>query len=76
MTSVGEMSLEELKKFVNDAIYERLTKSLGQFEFPDEPDDDDHLSWDEVRALADKHRWTPPPGSKTSIELLREDRDS
>ncbi|MBR8837219.1 MAG: aminopeptidase P family protein [Stigonema ocellatum SAG 48.90 = DSM 106950] len=23
----------------------------------------------------DRHRWTPPPGAKSSLELLREDRD-
>ncbi|MCC6973766.1 MAG: hypothetical protein IT322_07140, partial [Anaerolineae bacterium] len=45
------------------------------FEIPDESDEDDGLTWDEVRASVERHRWTPPPGAKTSLELLREDRE-
>jgi hypothetical protein len=33
------------------------------------------VSWDEIRALAERHRWSPP-GAKSPLKLLREDRDS
>jgi hypothetical protein len=56
-------------------IDERLTRALGAFEEPDE-DDEDELTWDEIRANVEKHRWTPPPGAKSSLELLREDRNT
>jgi hypothetical protein len=76
MKTIAEMTLEELKKLIDDAIDERLTQLLGTFEVPDEPDEDNNRTWDEIRASVERHRWTPPPGAKSSLELLREDRDS
>ena len=75
MDTIATMTLEDLKKFVDDAIDERLTRLLGTFEIPEEPDEGDDLTWDEIRANVERHRWTPPPGAKSSLELLREDRD-
>lgn len=75
MTTIANMTLDELKKFVEETLDERLTRLLGTFEIPDESDEDDGLTWDEVRASVERHRWTPPPGAKTSLELLREDRE-
>ncbi|MCC6973385.1 MAG: hypothetical protein IT322_05160, partial [Anaerolineae bacterium] len=72
MTTIANMTLDELKKFVEETLDERLTRLLGTFEIPDESDEDDGLTWDEVRASVERHRWTPPPGAKTSLELLRE----
>ncbi len=74
--TIAQMTFDELKKFVEDTIDERLTRLLGAFEIPDEPDESDSLSWDEVRAAVERHRWTPPSGAKSSLEFLREDRDS
>lgn len=76
MTTIANMTLEDLKKFVEDTIDERLTRLLGTFEIPDESDEENALTWDEIRALVERHRWTPPPGAKSSLELLREDRES
>jgi hypothetical protein len=76
MTTISDMTLEELKKLINEAVDERLTQLLDTFEIPEEPDEDDNLTWDEIRAFVERHRWTPPPGAKSSLELLREDRDS
>ncbi|MBC8171141.1 MAG: hypothetical protein H7X77_05700 [Anaerolineae bacterium] len=66
------MTLDELKVFVDAAIDERLTRMLGHFELPETSQGD--LTWDEIRQLADQHRWTPPPGAKSSQDFLREDR--
>ncbi len=76
MATIANMTYEELKALIEETIYEQLTKSLGEFEIPDSTDEDDGLSWDEIRANVEAHRWTPPPGAKSSLELLREDRDS
>lgn len=75
-STIGNMTFDELKSFVERTIDERLTRLLGEFEMLDEPDEDDGLSWDEIRAEVERHRWTPPPGARSSLELLREDRDS
>lgn len=74
-TTIGKMTFDQLKQFVEDTIDERLTRLLGAFEMPDEPDEDDNLTWEEIRASVERYRWTPPPGAKSSLELLREDRD-
>jgi hypothetical protein len=74
--TIAQMTLDELKKFVEDTIEERLTRMLGAFEIADEDDAEDGMTWDEIRASVERHRWTPPTGTKTASELLREDRDS
>lgn len=76
MNTIAEMTREELKQFIEDLIDEKLTRALGVFEIPDEDDEGEELAWDEIRANVEKHRWTPPAGSKTSLEFLREDRES
>jgi hypothetical protein len=74
MATIANMTIDELKRFVEETIDERLTRLLGTFEIPD--DEDDNLTWDEIRASVERNRWTPPPGAKSSLELLREDRES
>jgi hypothetical protein len=75
MITIANMTTEDLKQFVEALIDERLTRLLGAFEIPEETEANDDLTWDEIRADVDRHRWTPPPGAKSSLELLREDRD-
>jgi hypothetical protein len=74
MTTIANMTLEDLKKFVEETLDERLTRLLGTFEFGEDTPAEKELTWDEIRALVERHRWTPPPGAKSSLELLREDR--
>ena len=76
MATVQDMTLDDLRKFIEATVDERLSRLLGVFEVPEEPVADDDLTWDEVRAAVERHRWTPPPGARSSLELLREDRDS
>lgn len=70
------MTPEELKRLIEDTIDERLTRLLGNFEITDQPDSDSDLTWDEIRAQVERARWTPPRSAKSSLDLLREDRDS
>ncbi len=74
MATLANMTLEELKRLIEEIIDERLTKQLGTFEI-EATDADDDTTWDEVRTFVERQRWTPPHGSKSSLELLREDRD-
>jgi hypothetical protein len=76
MATIANMTKEELQKFVEEAIDKRLTQMLGAFEIPDDSIEDNDLTWDEIRASVDRHRWTPPSNAKSSLELLREDRNS
>ena len=69
------MTLGELKQIVEEMIDERLSQLLGTFEILEDSDEDNGPNWDDIRISAERHRWTPPPGSKSSSEMLREDRD-
>lgn len=60
--TIASMTPQELKRFVEETIDERLTRMPGTFEIAEEPDTD--FTWDEVRALA-----------KSSLEFLREDQE-
>lgn len=71
--TIANMTPQELKRFVEETVDERLTRMLGTFEIAEEPEND--LTWDEIRALADRHRWTPPSSAKSALEFLREDRE-
>jgi hypothetical protein len=63
---VGDMTLEELKALIETTVDQRIRKvrTLGG-----------KRNVQEVLDSIDKHRWTPPPGAPSSLELLREDRD-
>ena len=76
MNCVSTLAVEDLKKFIEETLDERLTQLLGTFEISDDLDEADSLAWDEIRASVEQHRWTPPPGAKSSLDLLREDRES
>ena len=74
MVTIADMTMDELRKIIDEAIDERLTRLLGTFEVA-ETTDDGTLSWDEIRTAVERYRWTPPPGAKSSLELLLDDRD-
>jgi hypothetical protein len=55
--------LDELKALID----ERLREIFGT---------QDNRSTEEILDSIDRNMWTPPPGAKSSLELLREDRDA
>ncbi|HVU14290.1 MAG TPA: hypothetical protein VHD90_23590 [Phototrophicaceae bacterium] len=63
---IGDMTLAELKTLIETTIDQR-TRGIRQL--------GGKRSVQEVLDSIDKHRWTPPPGAPSSLELLREDRD-
>lgn len=82
-TTIGKMTIEELRKLIADVVEEtldrQLTRTLGVFEIQEEavPSDEapETRSVEEILDSIDRNRWTPPPGAKSSLEFLREDRD-
>jgi hypothetical protein len=66
MTLLQDLTLEELEAMIDEAVERKLQELLGT---------PDPRSLDEVLESIERHRWTPPPGSKSTLELLREDRD-
>jgi hypothetical protein len=63
---VKDMTVDELKAMITSIVDERLRNK-------EKPGDKRSLQ--EIFDSIDRHRWTPPPGAKSSLELLREDRD-
>jgi hypothetical protein len=60
---ISDMTLDELKRLIDNRIQQTL-----------KPHDD--RSVEEILESIDRNMWTPPPGAKSSLELLREDRDA
>lgn len=65
---IGNMTLEELNQFVEQVVDRRLR--LQPISRPK-----DSRSVQEILDSIDRNRFTPPPGAKSSLEMLREDRD-
>lgn len=66
---VADMTMEELKTLISQVIAEQVGYSQ-----PQRPKDT--RSVQEVLAAMDRLRWTPPAGSPSVVETIREDRDS
>ena len=68
--SVSDMSIGDLRAFVESIIEEHMGPShaLSYRQQGDRP-------VEEVLQSMRANLWTPPPGSKSSLEMLREDRD-
>ncbi|MCI0709168.1 MAG: hypothetical protein L0154_03305 [Chloroflexi bacterium] len=80
MATIEKMTLEELQQLIDTRIDQRLAALLGKFEMNEEDlfsdEELDTRTWEQVKEDIERNRWTPPPGAKSSLELLREDRDS
>ena len=64
---VTDMTVDDLKALIAEIVDARLQS------WQQRPRDT--RSVDEILAAMDRLRWTPSPGSPTTTELLREDRD-
>ncbi|MFB2881317.1 hypothetical protein [Floridanema aerugineum] len=67
---VSDLTIEEFKTLVYDLVDERLQ----HWQPTQKPVKKRSLK--EILDSIDRHRWTPPPGAKSTWEMLREDRDS
>ena len=64
---ITDMTVDDIKALITEVVDERLANHWQQSK--------DNRSVDEVLTAMDRLRWTPPSGSLTTTELLREDRD-
>ena len=64
---ITDMTLDELNQLIDSAIDRRLQALLKP---------DASQSHSELLEELDQLRFTPPEGTKSSLELLREDRDA
>lgn len=62
----ADLTMQELRDFVTKLIDERLKTW---------PRPTDPRTIREVLDSIDRNMWTPPPGSPSTLQLLREDRD-
>jgi hypothetical protein len=62
---LGEMTLDDLKRMIAEEVKRQLKIS----KLKPVP------SVQEVNDSIRRHRWTPPPGTPSPREMLREDRD-
>jgi hypothetical protein len=73
------MTLDELKLLIDQRIQDRLDTLFGEFEIGEislSAEERDQRALQEVFESIDRHLWSPPPGAKSSLDLLREDRDT
>ncbi len=64
---ISGMTFEALEEFVIEVVNNQLNRRTHPQK--------DQRSCEEALATMDRIRWTPPPGSPTTLELLREERD-
>ena len=67
---VADMSLQDLTRFVEAIIEQRVASPQ-----PRPYRQAGSRSMKEVVNSMRRNLWTPPPGTKSSLEMLREDRD-
>jgi hypothetical protein len=71
-----DMTREEVQAIVDERMEFRLRLMVQEL-FPGLPIlQRDNRTLREILEDADRYRWTPPSGSPSSTELLREDRDN
>jgi len=63
---VADMTVEELKALIDEVVERRIQEILKP---------KDTRSVEEILESIDRHMYTPPPGTPSTLELLREDRD-
>jgi hypothetical protein len=75
MTALPDLTLEQLQ----DMIAQEVQRQLRVI-YPDNgalKDDSplDTRTWEEVKRSIEANRWTPPPGSPSVLDIIRQDRD-
>jgi hypothetical protein len=61
------MTVDDLKELIREVVNEQLQNQQSKPK--------DSRSVKEILKSIEQHRWTPPPGSPSTTELIREDRD-
>ncbi len=66
---VADLTVSELRTLITQIVDERLIRWVQP------PHPKDTRSPQEILEAMDRLRWTPPPGSPSVVEMIREDRD-
>lgn len=64
---VADLTIEELEKMIESVVHRQILENTTNTQ--------KKLTWKEFVEAVDRIRWTPPPGTPSVTELLREDRD-
>jgi hypothetical protein len=80
MNTLADMTVDDLRQLILDLLEEqRLTGLFGKADMDESAfvieDEFDPRSLAEVFDSVERNRWTPPPGSPTPSEMIRQDRD-
>lgn len=79
MATIQNMTLEDLRQLIDERVAAHLAATLNRFaleeDAPGADEPPDTRTWEQVKADIERDRWTPPPGAKPSLTLLREDRE-
>lgn len=72
--NVADLTVAELKQYIDESIDHAIEnyRGAGNFTWPGQ---DHSQPVEKVLEWMRKNVWTPPPGAKSSLELLLEDRD-
>ncbi len=70
---IGDMTMEELVSVIQREVNARHQEDERMKRLLTVPRDNRSLK--EILDSIDRHRFTPPPGSPSTLELLREDRN-
>lgn len=77
-TRIADLTIAEL-----EAVIERVVSRVLEQQHTVHPrwlnenaPAEDTRTLDQVLEDIERHRWTPPPGSPSTLEMIREDRDS
>ena len=70
---IGDMTMDELVSVIQREVRARQLEDERIKRLLTMPEDNRTL--EEILDSIRRHRFTPPPGSPSTLELLREDRD-
>jgi hypothetical protein len=72
METIANMTKDELKQFINDVLDERDFEPYSDRQHSRSAST---RSVKEINESIRRKRWTPPPGTPSTLEMLREDRE-
>lgn len=73
--TIANMTLDELKQLINNLLDERRIMDMEEVELSLD-DAPDTRTLEQVFEDIEHHRWTPPPGTPSPSQMIREDRDN
>lgn len=80
MDTIGEMTHSELQRLIDERVKACIAEVLDRFDVSESKyvaeGELDCRAWEQVKYGIEQDRWIPPLGAKSSLQLLRENRDN